>query len=139
MAQNRDLKFIAGGEKLTFNHAGRGGGGWAINPQGKNAICFAGDYRNQLITIVGTGNVLIYASAQRLPPDFTLPSTIDNSYTTVMSADYQAVGTYYTGAAGVAVSSSTKIVEINTNLLTWIGIHRSAEGVDVKITEGDNS
>ncbi len=135
----RDLKYIPStGEALTFD----AGSGFAINPvlpvNSNNAIAFAGSYRNQVITAVGTGTVIVYGSTQKDPPDFTKPSTIGNSYAPIMLADYTTPNTYYAGGAGVVVSSSTKIVELNTNLLTWIAIHRSATTVGVKLTETDN-
>ncbi len=130
----RDVKFIKGGEALDFDAES----GFAINVEGDTSIAFAGDFRNQVLTVVGTGTVIVYGSCQKAPPDFTQSSTIDNSYAPVMLADYAAVGTYYVGAAGVPVSNATKLVEINTNLLTWVAIHRSVDTVDVKLTESDN-
>lgn len=131
---NRDIKFIKGGDPLAFDLSS----GFAINPEEESAIAFAGDYRNAVLAVVGTGTVIVYGSSQKAPPDFTSPSTINNSYAPVMLADYTTPATYYAGGAGVAVSSATKLVEINTNLLTWIAIHRSAETVDVKLTLTDN-
>lgn len=131
---HRDLKFIAGGNPLTFD----AGTGFAINPEDETAIAFSGDYRNQVLGVVGTGTVIVYGSSQRLPPNFNLPSTIGNLYTPIVLADYSVANTYYAGASGVSVAASTKIVELNTNLLTWIAIHRSADTVDVILTETDN-
>ncbi len=132
----REVKFIPGtGEALTFNAIS----GFAINPfTNDTSICFSGDFRNQVLTVVGTGTVIVYGSTQKDPPDFTAPSTITNSYAPVMLADYAAVGTYYVGASGVPVAGATKIVEVNTNVLTWVAIHRSANTVDVKLTQTDN-
>ncbi len=134
MASQRDLKFINGGSKLTFD----AGTGFAINPQSESAIAFAGDFRNQVLIVAGTGTVVVYGSCQKTPPDFTSASTIDNAYVAIVLADYSTQNTYYNGTAGVAVSASTKMVELNTNVLTWIAIHRSANTVDVKLTEADN-
>lgn len=133
---NRDIKFINGGSALEFNDEG-----FAVNAEGQTAIAFSGDYRNQVLTVVGTGTVKVYGSCQKSPPDFSSPSTIDNSYCPIMLADYTTPGTYYAGGTGVTVSNSTKIVELNTNLLTWIAIQRIVEDeevVDVKFTETDN-
>lgn len=134
----RDLKFIPGtGEELTFDISG-----FAINPDtnnaSNNAICFAGGFRNQVLTVVGSGTVIVYGSTQKTPPDFTAPSTIDNSYAPLVLADYSIQNTYYNGATGVAVVAATKIVEVNTNVIVWMAIHRSAGTVDVKLTESDN-
>lgn len=131
----RDLKYLKGGEQLDFDAIT----GFAINPQSETSIAFAGDYRNQVLTLVGTGTVVVYGSAQKTPPDFTSASSITNSYAPVVLADYSLVNTYYAGAAGIALNNQTKIVEINTNLLTWVAIHRSANTVEVKFTETNNS
>ncbi len=130
----RDVKYIKSGEKLDFD----AGSGFAINPQNETAIAFAADFRNQVLTVVGSGTVIVYGSIQKTPPDFTAPSTIDNSYAPIVLADYSVQNTYYNGASGVAVSGSTKIVELNTNVLSWVAIHRSANTVEVKLTETDN-
>lgn len=131
---NRDIKFINGGNKLVFDS----GTGFAINPESQTAIAFSGDYRNQVIAVKGTGTVIVYGSNQKTPPDFTASVTIDNFFVPIVLADYSVKNTYYDGTVGVVVSSSAKMVELNTNLLTWIAIHRSADTVDVKITETDN-
>lgn len=131
---NRDIKFIKGGETLEFDEEG-----WAINPDGQTAIAFAGDYRNQVLMVSGTGTVIVYGSAQKTPPDFSQAPSIDNFYVPIVLADYAVKQTYYDGATGAVVAGGEKMVELNTNLLTWIGISRSAETVDVKFTETDNS
>lgn len=131
---NRDVKFINGGKPLTFDPNTE----FAINPENQNSIAFAGDYRNQVLTISGTGTVVVYGSCQKDPVDFTQPSTISNSYVAITLADYSLVQTYYAGSTGVTVIASTVVVELNTNLLTWIGINRSGGNVDVKFTETDN-
>lgn len=131
----RNVKPIPGtGAALTFD----AGTGFAVNPDGKTAIAFAADFRNQVLTVVGTGTVIVYGSTQKDPPDFTVASTITNSYAPIVLADYSIQNTYYNGAAGVTVAGATKIVELNTNVLTWVAIHRSAGTVDVKLTETDN-
>lgn len=133
MAQ-RDLKYINGGRKLTFDAVT----GFAENPEGENAIAFSGDFRNQVLGVVGTGTVIVYGSCQKDPPNFAAPSTIDNFYVPIMLADYSLPGTYYAGTVGAVVAGASMMVELNTNVLTWVGIHRSANTVDVKLTETDN-
>lgn len=130
----RDIKFINGGRALEFD----AGTDLAINPEDETAI-FGGDFRNLLMTVVGTGTVIVYGSTQKDPPDFSAPSSILNSYAPIVLADYSLSNTYYDGAAGVVAAGDTKIVELNTNLLTWFAIHRSVDTVDVLITETDNA
>lgn len=129
---NKDVKFINEGNALSFNV-----GGFAVHPVGGNAW-FGADFRNILITAVGTGNIIVYGSAQKTPPDFTTASTITNSYVPIILADYTTPNTYYAGGTGVTVTASSAIVELNTNLLTWIGIFRSVNTVDVILTETNN-
>ncbi len=128
-----DRKWIpTSGSKLTFDPAT----GFAINPDGKSAISFVVDFRNQVIGATGTGVVTVYGSMQKEPPDFTQPSTIDNQYAVIVLADYSLATSQY--VTSLVVSSATKIAELNTNLLSWIAIHRSVDTVDVKLLEGDN-
>ncbi len=131
---NKDVKFFNNGNPLNFDIAG-----YAINPDNNNAF-FGADHRDLLITVVGTGNVLVLGSAQKLPPDFSSPSTITNSWVYITTADYSIPATFYAGNAGVTVSASTKLVELDTNELTWVAIFRTngeGEGdiVDVLLTE----
>ncbi len=129
----RYTNFIPGsGEKLTFD----AGTDFAINPDGQNSICFTADHRNQVIGIVGTGTVTVYGSMQKAPVDFTAPSTIDNLYAVIVLADYSLSSSNY--VTSLSVTNATKIAELNTNLLTWIAIHRSANTVDVKLIETTN-
>ncbi len=81
--------------------------------------------------------MVVYGSAQRLPPDFTAPSTIINSYTPIALVDYSLVGAsaFFPGATGGTVSGDTKLFECDTNLLSWIAIQRSIETVEVLLTE----
>lgn len=134
MAQNRDLKYINGGRALIFDAVT----GFALNGQGESAIAFAGDFRNQVLGVEGTGTIIVYGSIQRLPPDFTQPCTIDNLYVPLVLADYSLQNTYYDGTVGISVAGSCAIVELNTNLLSWVAIHRSVDTVEVKLTEADN-
>jgi len=124
--------FYNGGNKLTFNVSN-----FAVTTDGKTAFQCT-DFRNLLITVVGTGNVKIYGSCQKTPPNFSSPSTITNSYVPIVLADYSTPNTYYAGSAGVSVTADTAIVELNTNLLTWIAIERSLNTVEVLLTETNN-
>ncbi len=136
MSNPRILKFIGSGTngELAFD----AGTDFAINPfSGENAFA-AADFRNQVLTAVGTGTVIVYGSTQELPPDFSSASVLGNTYAPIVIADYSLVATYYAGATGMVVAGSTMIGEPNTNLLTWIGIHRSANTVDVLLTETNN-
>lgn len=116
------------GISLTFDPVT----GFAINPfTGEN--CFnTADWRDILITGVGNGILSVFGSIQQAPVDFTLASTITNSYVPVVLADYTTPNTYFSGSVTVA---GTSIVELNTNLLTWIGIQRSVNTVDAVLTK----
>lgn len=130
---NKDVKWIPGtGAALTFDAIT----GFAINPSNETAIAFAADFRDVLLTVVGTGNVIVYGSTQKDPPDFTIPSTITNSYAAIRLNDYTTIGagSFLDGTTGITVAGATAIVELDTNLLTWCAIHRSANTVDVKMT-----
>lgn len=126
----RIVKFI----NLEFD-----GSGYAINPfTGTNAFT-AADFIDAVLTVVGTGTVIVSGSAQELPPDFSAVPTITNSHTPIALADYSlATSQILAGSAGVTVAGVTKLVELNTNLLTWIGINRSINTVDVLLTETNN-
>lgn len=109
---------------------------WTAN---KSQAIFCGDYRNIGLTIVGTGTITAQGTKQKndadTPPDFTASSTITNSFATIVIADETAVNTY---ATSLAVAGATKLGEINTNLLTWVSLSRSADTVDAFITVTDN-
>ncbi len=135
---DKDTKFVCqgtpnGNDALVFDPIS----GFAINPI-TNESCFdASAWRDIIMMLVGTGTVIVYGSTQRQPVDFGLPSDIDNAYVPIALADVSLVGTpaYIAGATGGVVSGATKMFELNTNLLTWIGFHRSAETVDVIATK----
>jgi len=94
------------------------------------------DFRNIVITMVGTGNITVNGSADKEAViDFTAASTISNSFAPIVLADLTVASTYTTNPA---VSAATKILEINTNLLTSISITRSAGTVDAIVTICDN-
>lgn len=130
---NKDVKYINDGQPLNFDPIS----GFAINPDGTNAL-FSGDFRNIILGVSGTGTITVYGSNQQTPPDFSGSSTIDNVFATIVTADYSVQNTYYDGATGVVVSSSTKIVELNTNLITWFALSRDVDTVDVKATLTNN-
>ncbi len=133
----RNLQYVLGANPLTtFDE-----NGYAQNPgpipenQPGNAFN-AKDFRNIMITIVGTGEVTVFGSIQQLPPDFSDTQTITNTYAAIVLADYSLQNTYYDGV--VTVSGETKIVELNTNGLTWFGILRDNEDVQIIVTVTDN-
>ena len=130
--KNKVVTYVNKGIKLDFDPVT----GFAINPMLNTAV-FSADYRDILLTAVGTGTVVVYGSCQKDPPDFTSASTITNSYVPIVLADYALVNTYYAGTAGITVAGATKIVELNTNLLTWVAFHRSVNTVDILLTETD--
>lgn len=106
---------------------------WTDN---KSQPIFVGDFRNVALSIVGTGTVSVQASTAKDVVDFTTASTITNPYATVVLADLTVASTY---ATSLAVSSSTKLAEVNTNLITWISLTRSEDTVDCIVTLSDNS
>lgn len=97
------------------------------------------DFRNVVITLVGTGAIQVLGSAEKnptdTPPDFTAPSTIDNAFEAIVMADLTAPNTY---ATTISVTSATKLAEVNTNLLTFISLSRSVDTVDAYVTVCDN-
>jgi hypothetical protein len=105
-----------------------------------SAPIFAGDFRDIVLTIVGTGVVAVLGSADvptpPNPPDFTATSTITNSWIPQVIADLRAANTY---ATSLTISSSTAMGEVNTNLLTWICVTASTSTVAAFITVSDNS
>jgi hypothetical protein len=96
------------------------------------------DFRNVDLTIVGTGNVTVLASKGKwdVPIDFTSASTIGNSFAQIVIFDETVVATPF--VTTLTVAGATKIAEIDTNVLTWICITRSADTVDGFITYSDN-
>ena len=102
----------------------------------KSQPIFVGDFRDVVLTIVGTGTATVLASADKEVVDFTIASTIDNSFATMVIADMTTASTY---ATSLAVAGTTKLGEVNTNLLTWICVTRSAGTLDAFITICDNS
>ena len=101
---------------------------------------FVGDYRDIVLTIVGTGTASVLGTTELLasqePVDFTAASTIDNSYVPVVIADLGVANTY---ATSLIAAGNTKMGEVNTNLLTWICVTRSVGTLDAFITSSDNS
>lgn len=106
---------------------------WTSN---KSQPIFVADFRDIVITAVGTGTIQVLATADKEIVDFTIASTIDNSYANVVIADLTVPNTYSTS---LVVSTSTKLGEINTNLVGWICLTRTAGSVDAFVTYCDNS
>lgn len=97
------------------------------------------DFRDVVLTIVGTGTATVLGSAQKnaadTPPDFTASSTISNSFITTVIADIGVASTY---ATSLVAAGNTKMGEVNTNLLTFICVTRSVDTLDGFITVCDN-
>lgn len=131
--KDKDIIYGENGSKLRF-----GANGFAIFPTGQNLqnAFWSGDFQNIVLTIVGTGTIVAYGSTQLSPPDFSAPVTIDNSFTPISLVEYALTGTnaYHDGATGVTVSGSASLSEFDTNLITWMSVHRSGNTVDVKLT-----
>ena len=89
-------------------------------------------FRDVVLTIIGTGNIKVYGSAQAEPPKFEDPSTLENTWTPIALVDYSLVGApaYFDGATGITVTNETKLAELDTNGLTWFAIKRT-------VTEGN--
>ncbi len=68
---------------------------------------------------------------KKIPLEWT-----DNAYIAVVLADLGTPNTYVTTLSATA---ATKMAEVNTNLLTYISITRSADTLDAFITVCDNS
>ena len=130
--KDKDVKFLSGGARLQFD-----GDGFAINlfgdPNNRNAF-FVADWRDIVMGIVGSGQVLIHGSIQRMPPNFKNTSTFGNMHALIGLRDLTVPNTYYAGATGSNVTNDTQLTELNTNLLTWIAIERKSSAVNVKIT-----
>lgn len=101
---------------------------------------FVGDYRDIVITISGTGTAIVLGTndlkPDQTPVDFTATSSIDNSYVQLVIADVGSTGAY---ATSLVAAGDTKMGEVNTNLLTWVCVTRSADTLDAFITLSDNS
>lgn len=108
---------------------------WTAN---KSQPILVTDFRNVGLTVVGTGDVHILASKAKVdtPIDFTTSSTIANSYAQVVLFDETVVSSPFVTA--LTVAAATKLAEIDTNLLTWICVVRSADTVDAFISYSDN-
>lgn len=106
---------------------------------------FVADFRHVEITAVGTGNIQILASKDfgsdpgnplATPPDFSLPSTINNSYAAVEIYDETVATGNFT--LTLTVAGSTKIGELEANFDGWICVSRDNPAVDAFITVADN-
>lgn len=111
---------------------------WTSN---KSQPILVSDFRDVVLTIVGTGTATVLGSAlvpktsTATPVDFTASSTITNPYATMVIADLTTPSTY---ATSLAVTGATKMGEVNTNLLTYICVTRSVNTLDAFITVCDN-
>ena len=123
------VNFIQEGGPLTFDAIT----GFAINPFSNQNCWDASNWRDLLLCIVGTGAVTVYGSIQKDPVDFSLASAASNSYAPIVLADYSLANTYYNGTATVA--GATAILELNTNLLTWVAFQRNINTVEVLVTK----
>ena len=133
----RDVKYINDKQDLPWDS----GTGFLQNPIPTGALIEGNafdvrNFRDGVLTVEGTGQILVYGSAQKNQPDFNSPSTIDNSWVLIALVDYSLTGApaFYDGATGAVVSGSTMVCELDTNGLTWIGLYRSAEEVEAKLT-----
>lgn len=106
---------------------------WTSN---KSQPISVGDFRDIDITVVGTGTITVLGTASSDIIDFTGSSTLANAFAPMVIADLTTPNTY---ATSLAVSSATKIGEVNTNLLGWICVTRTADTVDAYVTICDNS
>jgi hypothetical protein len=106
---------------------------WTAN---KSQPIWVGDFRDVVLTIVGTGTATVLATASKEVVDFTAASTIGNAFATMVIADMTAASTY---ATSLVVAGATKLGEVNTNLVGWVCITRSADTLDGYLTYCDNS
>lgn len=107
---------------------------WTVGNQSQEI--FVGDFRDVVLTIVGTGVATVLCSCDEDVPDFTSPSTISNSYKALVIADLAVPNSYSVSLAAVA---DTQMGEINTNLIRWICVTRSVNTLDGFITACDNA
>lgn len=109
----------------------------------KSQPILVSDFRNIGITAVGTGSISVLASKSAPAGgstgtkeiDFTIPSTLNNSYAQVAIYDETVVTNNWVLALAVA---GTKLAEVDTNELSWICITRDADTVDVSVTVTTN-
>ena len=119
-------------EPLTFV------GGFAINPN-TNGNSFSANNRNVVITVVGTGTVVVHMSQQAANKeiDFSAASTADNSHSIPVLADLGALAPNKYVLSAV-VAGETKQFELNVNICTQIGIEQTVGTPDVLLTITDN-
>jgi hypothetical protein len=87
------------------------------------------------ITITGAGAggevIKFRASGQPDKPDFDSAATQSNFHAPVMVKDL-ATGTTYAGAVGVPASATgVYLLEVNTNLISWLSVDNSAAATAV--------
>lgn len=127
--KDKDIKYLSAGVRLQFDSDG-----FAINPFDEGNAFFVGDWRDIIIGLAGSGQIIVHGSHQRLPPNFKTASSISNFHVPITLADLSIANTYYSGTTGVSVAASSALVEVNTNLLTWVAIERKSQAVNVKLT-----
>lgn len=98
------------------------------------------DFRNIGITAVGTGTIQALGTKEKYAAtddsvDFTTTSTISNSWAPIVICDETVANTYTTT---LSLTNETKLGEVNTNLLTFVCIKRSANTVDAFVTLTNN-
>ena len=116
-----------GGTALTFTGA--------FADSGNSGNCFSVNNRNVLITVVGTGEVVLHGSMQKDEVDFSAASTITNTHAVMELKDYSVVGGY---ALSAIVAGETKIFEANQNFLSWVGIEIISGTPEVLLLVTDN-
>jgi hypothetical protein len=94
------------------------------------------DYRNIEITVVGDGTVSVLGTKDINVVDFSSASTLSNSYAEIVIADETVTSANY--VTELTVSDSTKVGELNTNMLTFICVSRDSSDVDAFITLTNN-
>lgn len=107
---------------------------WTVGNQSQPI--FVGDFRDVVLTIVGTGTAAVLCSCDAEVPDFTAPSTITNSYKALVIADLAVPNTY---ATTLIAAGNTQMGEVNTNLVRWICVTRSINTLDGFISACDNA
>lgn len=97
---------------------------------------FVGDFRNVVVTVVGTGKVFVNGTADKDLVDFTSASTLANSHARIVIASLTVANTY---DDEIGATAGTNLGEVNTNLLTYICLERDLDTIDAFITLSDNS
>ncbi len=113
---------------------------WTNN---KSQPILVSNYRNVGFTAVGIGSISVLASKSapvggekgNKVIDFTIPSTLQNSYAQIAIYDETVVANNWVLSLVVA---GTKLAELDTNELSWICLVRGGIEVDATVTVSDN-